>query len=93
MDYSVLLDLYITKNFDKLIKDQDTTKEECKEEKQKILDLLEEKDKDLVSQYAQGLLNTIQFKNEEHITEALHLGFQIGMEIKEMLLKYEGILE
>ena len=89
MDYSVLLDLYITKNVDKLIKDQDDTKEECKEDKQKINDLLEEKDRHLVSRYAQGLLNTIQLKYENRIIEALHLGFQIGMEIKQMLIKYE----
>ena len=89
MDYSVLLDLYITKNVDKLIKDQDDTKEECKEDKQKINDLLEEKDRHLVSRYAQGLLNTIQLKYENRIVEALHLGFQIGMEIKQMLIKYE----
>ena len=92
MEYSVLLDLYITKNIKKLIQDQDDTKEECKEDKQKILDLLEEKDKNLVSIYTQGLLNDLQSRNEEHITNALHLGFQIGMEIKEMLLRYEGVI-
>lgn len=93
MHYSVLLDLYITKNINCLIKDIEDTKNECKDDKQKILDLLQAKDKDLVAIYTQGLLNTIQFKNEKHITEALYLGFQIGMEIKEMLLKYEGILD
>ena len=92
MEYSVLLDLYIAKNIDKLIKDQDDTKEECKEDMEKILDLLEEKDKKLVSIYTQGLLNDLQSRNEEHITSALHLGFQIGMEIKAMLLKYEGAI-
>ena len=89
MDYSVLLDLFITKNVNKLIKDSDDTKEECEEDKQKITDLLEEIDRHLVSSYAQGLLNTIQLKNEDRIVEALHLGFQIGMEIQQMLIKYE----
>lgn len=93
MQYSVLSELYITKNIDCLIKDIEDTKKECEDDKQKIIDLLPEKDKDLVGIYSQALLNTIQFKNEKHITEALYLGFKIGMEIKEMLLKYEGILD
>ena len=74
MEYSVLLDLYISKYIDKLIKDQDDVQEEYKKDKQQITDLLENKDKVLISTYSQGLLNSLQNKNEYHIEKALHLG-------------------
>lgn len=93
MYWSILADYFIKRHDDdfnvKEKVDQDKFIIESTEELKKFInhDNLEE-----IEHFKYAIINHMRDLESDHLTKAIHFGVLCGMEIKEMILKFEGAL-
>ena len=93
MYYSVLFDYFMSKHdFHANINDileKDVFIIESTEDLKKLI--LSENHEE-IERYKFAIINFMKDLEIDHIKDAIHFGFLCGMEIKEMMLKYEGAI-
>lgn len=85
MDWSILLDCFITINKDLSLSIEDNQDESVLNDIQELKSLLSDDNKVKIDRFTIGLTNHLELVELEHLKKAIHFGFQCGMEVQKML--------
>ena len=88
MDWSILLDCFITLNNDLSFSLEDNKDELITKDIEQLKKLLKDEDKVKIDHFAIGITNHLEIVELEHLKKAIHFGFQCGMEAQKMLDHY-----
>ena len=88
MDWSILLDCFITLNNDLSLSLEDNKDELITKDIEQLKNLLKDEDKVKIDHFAIGITNHLEIVELNHLKKAIYFGVKFGMEIQQMISDY-----